>query len=222
VAPTSGVSGSTVIVTDTTANQGPANARSTTTIFYLLSGSTRVASLGNRSVDVLSSGASSGPLSTTLTLPSNINGTYSVLACADDYAVVAESNESNNCTQSGTFIVSGADLVVRNISGPSSAVSGSSISVTETTANQGAAGARATITRFYLVNGSTRVAILGSRDVDTLTSGTASGPVLSTLPLPTKLVGTYAVLACADDYTVVAEASEVNNCTSSANLIITK
>ena len=58
-----------------------------------------------RQVSALASGQSSGPVTTTLTLPSNISGTYYVIACANYAGTVVESNTTNNCTASAPFTV---------------------------------------------------------------------------------------------------------------------
>jgi subtilase family serine protease len=155
-------------------------------------------------------------------LPTNISGTYTVLACADDQLAVAESDETNNCTSSGPITVTGADLVIRSITVPATAISGSSITVSDTTANQATSSANASLTRFYLVNGSTRVATLGTRSIGVLPGGASSGPVATSVVLPTNTTGTFTVLACADDQLAVAESVETNNCLGSTAFTITK
>jgi subtilase family serine protease len=221
-APSSAISGANITLVDTTANQGVADARTSVTRFYLVSGTTRVVALGTRSVGVLPVGASSGPASTTIALPTNIVGTYTVQACADDTLTVSESDESNNCASSSALTVAGADMVVSSINAPSTATGGGSITMTDTTFNRGPADARASVTRFYLLNGSTRVAVLGTRYVVALTSGSSSGPVSTSLTLPAKTTGAFTIQACADDTLTVSESDESNNCTGSTALTITK
>jgi hypothetical protein len=221
-APSNAISGASITLVDTTANQGIADARASVTRFYLVSGTTRVAVLGTRSVGVLATGASSGPASTSLALPTNIVGTYTVQACADDTLTVSESDENNNCASSSSLTVAGADMTVSSISVPNSATVGGSITVTDTTVNRGPADARASVTRFYLLNGSTRVAVLGTRNVAALTNGSISGPAATLLALPAKTTGTFTIQACADDTLTVSESDEGNNCMGSTTLTITK
>jgi subtilase family serine protease len=221
-APSSAISGASVTLVDTTANQGIADARASVTRFYLVNGSTRVAVLGTRSVGALATGANSGPASTSLALPTNIVGTYTIQACADDTLTVSESDENNNCASSTSLVVAGADMVVGSISAPTTATAGASITVTDTTVNRGPADARASVSRFYLLNGSTRVAVLGTRNVVALTSGSSSGPVSTLLALPSKTTGTFTIQACADDTLTVSESDESNNCMGSTTMTITK
>jgi hypothetical protein len=57
-------------------------------------------------------------------------------------------NEGNNLRYVSICI--GPDLVVTSISAPTSAKAGSTITVTDTTANQGGGGAAPSVTRYYL------------------------------------------------------------------------
>ena len=98
--------GDSFSVTDTVTNQGTAAAGASTTRYYLsldlVRGGGDVLLSGTRSVPGLSAGAPSQG-SVTVTIPGNTgNGSYYLLACSDDLAVVAESNEANNCVASST------------------------------------------------------------------------------------------------------------------------
>jgi subtilase family serine protease len=63
------------------------------------------------------------------------------------------------------------------------------------------------------------VLLMGTRAVDGLASGASSpGSRRVTVPLSTQL-GTYRVLACADDTSKVAESDNVNNCRASTTTI---
>jgi MBG domain/Bacterial Ig-like domain (group 3)/MBG domain (YGX type)/CARDB/Kelch motif len=215
-APTTSAAGATISISDTTTNQGAAAAASFTR-FYLSSNRTnKLSSLAVRSVPALASTVSSGPISTTLTLPANLAGTYYVLACADDAASVLESNETNNCTASAAMTITGADLTVSSVTAPSTATPGANLSVTDTTMNLGAASANASFTRFYLSNnGTNKLLSLGTRAVPILASVTGSGPLATAVALPLNLNGKYYVLACADDGGSVVESNESNNCSAS-------
>lgn len=92
--------------------------------------------------------------------------------------------------------------------------------VTDTVRNQGTAGAPASVTRYYLATtprkSATDVLLTGNRAVQVLPAGgTSTGTVAATVPATTPL-GTYFLLACADDTTAVVESNELNNCTADA------
>jgi subtilase family serine protease len=108
----------------------------------------------------------------------------------------------------------GPDLAVKGITAPASAVAGSSIVVSDTTANQGPEAVPATITQFYLSINSLVSAddiLLGGRPVGALAAGaTETGSV--TLVVPAGLAPrTYFVVAVADGAGGVAESLESNN-----------
>src|SRR5262245_3673342 len=93
---------------------------------------------------------------TSVTIPAGqATGHYYLLAFSDASGAVAESNETNNQTASALQVTAGAagtrDLVVSPFTAPSSAAAGATISVTDTTRNQGTADVTvSTWTRFYL------------------------------------------------------------------------
>jgi len=74
-------------------------AAGTSSMAFYLSTSTnpKWMHLGNRSLGSLAVNAFS-TATTTLTLPANLHGTYSVTACANAYNTVADSNTANNCS----------------------------------------------------------------------------------------------------------------------------
>ncbi len=85
----------------------------------------------------LASGASNGPVTTTITLPTNLSGTYFLIACADYSDAVVETTFSNNCT-AVAMQVAGADLAESSFSVLTTApVSGGSVSVSDTATDQG-------------------------------------------------------------------------------------
>jgi subtilase family serine protease len=89
-------------------NTAVATPKSTTTRYYLSRDGVRntgdVKLGGARTVPILAAGGvSTGSVS--VTIPSTVAAaTYTVLACADDGKMVAESNETNNCRASATPI----------------------------------------------------------------------------------------------------------------------
>ena len=216
VAQASAAAGDTFNVSDTTKNQGGGSADASTTRFYLSANTlldTSDVSLGSRSVLPLVAGASDA-VSTPLTLPAGTAaGTYYVIAQVDAVSTVPETVESNNNRASSTVKV-GPDLRVTAISAPSSAAAGATITVTDTTKNQGAGSAATSSTGFYLSTdpsiGPTDV-FLGSRAVGELGSGgTATASVVLQIPADTA-PGSYYVIGRADWNTIVAETAENNN-----------
>jgi hypothetical protein len=222
--PTSAAPGGSFSIGATVSNQGGATAGSSVLRHYLSLDAQRDASdvrlTGSRAVASLGAGASSAG-AVTLTIPSTTPlGTYRVLACADDLAAVAESNEANNCLASaGTVQIGRADLVVTSISSTASAAKpGGTLSVAATVSNLGAIASKATTTRYYLSLDSQKgpgdVVLSGTSAVPALPAGGAyTRTVTVTVPASTAL-GSYVPIACADDPSVVAEISEANNCTA--------
>ena len=97
---------------------------------------------------------------------------------------------------------------------PSTAVSGTAITVTDTVTNQGGGAAAASATAFYLsTNASfdTSDTLLAARPVGPLdTSGTASGATAMTLPAGLPAASFY-LIAVADGEGQVTETIESNN-----------
>jgi len=104
--------------------------------------------------------------------------------------------------------------VVTVLSTPVTMLAGSSFSVSDTTANQGAGRADASTTKFYLSTNTALDAsdtLLGSRSVPDLLPG-ASHAGTATLTVPANTAGgNYYVIAQADGGTAVAETAESNN-----------
>lgn len=219
---TNPAAGATIQVSDTVTNIGGSSANASLTRVYLSNnGTTKLTSLGTHDVPTLTASANYGPVTTSVTLPPNYVGTYYVLTCADDVSSVVEANETNNCAVSASFSIQGADLVISSVTAPATAAAGSTLSVVDTTKNQGAASANASVTRFYLSNnGTTKLTALGSRNVPPLVSLANSGPVTTAVSIPSNYVGTYYLIACADDVSSVVEANETNNCTASNSFVV--
>jgi subtilase family serine protease len=226
--PSSALPGSSFAATDSVLNQGGATAPASTTRYYLSLDTVKdggdLVLAGMRSVPSLAWGASSVGLPVTLTIPSTIPlRKYYLLACADDTAVVTETDESNNCRASAATVqVTRPDLVQTAMTDPPAAAApGSSFKVVDTVQNQGLVAAGASTTRYYLSTdqqkGSADTLLTGSRSVPSLGPGIDSGgkTVTVTIP-PTMPLGTYYLLACADDTALVIETEENNNCGASA------
>ncbi len=219
-APATAVAGGTIGVSDTTKNQGGGSSAISTTRFYLstnsvLDGSDQL--IGSRSVQLLASGASAS-FTTPLTVPATATGgTYYVIAQADGASQVPETTETNNTKYSAAIKV-GPDLMVSAMSAPASAAAGGTISVTDTTKNQGAGTAGASSTGFYLsANASVGPGdeFIGSRSLGELASnGTSTASTPLQIPAGT-LPGSYYVVGRADWNGNVAETSDTNNDRSS-------
>jgi subtilase family serine protease len=216
VAPSTAAAGSTLSVTETVKNQGGAPSAATVSAFLLSSNTTLDGGdveLGTRTVPALNASASS-VATVLLVLPASLaTGSYYILSQVDPTNVVPESLESNNVKVSGVVRV-GPDLVVSSLTGPSSAVRGANVVVTDTTRNQGGDDAGASVTRFYLSSNSGLDAgdlLLGSRTVDALGAG-ASSMASTSLAIPAgTATGLYYVIARTDDLNDVAETLETNN-----------
>jgi subtilase family serine protease len=219
--------GGSFAITETVQNQGNATAGASTARYYLsldqIVNSGDRALTPTRSVPSLGAGTSSTGTATAVVSSSTPLGTYYLLACADDAAVVAEGSESNNCTASTTAVqVMGTDLVVSAMTEPPSSASlGGTFAITETVHNQGNGSAGTSTTRYYLsvdTNSGGDKRLSATRSVPSLAGGAAStGSV--TLVVPTMSLGPYYLIACADDLKTVAEHNESNNCRTSTSTI---
>jgi subtilisin family serine protease/subtilase family serine protease len=216
VASTPVMAGGPITVTETTRNQGSAPVGESTTAFYLsidlfYDGSDRF--LGDRSVGALTPSQTS-TAQTSLVVPAGTAaGRYYIIGVADANGAILESQETNNTRYSGLVNV-GPDLTVTALTGPSSAVAGTSISVTVTTRNEGGDIAPVSMTRFYLSSNNSLDAadqLLGARAVSSL------GPELSDaglvlLPIPASTAaGIYYIIAKGDGDDAIQESLETNN-----------
>jgi parallel beta-helix repeat protein len=113
-----------------------------------------------------------------------------------------------------------ANLVVTAVSDPpATAAPGTSFSVADTVQNSSRVAAGPSRTQYYLSLDALKDSgdkLLGGRGVPALgPNGTSTGTVIVLIPASTP-VGTYVLLACADDLGVVAESDETGNCRPSA------
>jgi subtilase family serine protease/subtilisin family serine protease len=213
--PSTAGGGQSITLTDTTANPGGGAAPASVTRYFLSANTTLDASdalLASRDVTALAPGASSAG-STAVTIPPNTaTGTWYLIAQADAAGGVTEVSELNNTTWRSLQI--GVDLAVTTLSVPAAAGPGQSITVGDTTKNQGSGSAQASLTQYFLSSNSTLEgtdALLGARAVTALGSGaSSSGSASLTIPANTT-AGTWYVIAKADGDGAVAETSESNN-----------
>lgn len=214
--PSTAAAGEAIPVSDTVKNEGAGAAASSTTSFYLslnaILDTSDTPLSETRPVPALEPGASSSGVST-VTIPAGTAvGQYYLIAKADGGDAVGEAVETNNT--SARIIRIGADLVVSAFSAPSTGGAGLSISVTDTTTNQGTGGTEASVTRFYL-SANTQLdagdAELGGRAVPPLGAQTGSSATTTlTIPAATS-AGLYYLLAVADADGTVQETIESNN-----------
>jgi subtilase family serine protease len=207
--------GATVTFTDTTTNRGAAPAPPSVTAYYISAnatvdgGDTLVAT---RSVPALATGASHTG-SVTFTIPAGLaTGLYWILARANDGTLAVDAQPANNVFARQLLV--GPDLVIASFTAPSVTAAGLSITVADTTRNQGGVAAGPSTTAFYL---STDLSLdaadvfLGSRPVPGLAAGeTHSGTVVLVVPSDTP-TGSYYLFARADSGDAVIESQETNN-----------
>ena len=213
--PAKGGSGGTITVSDTTTNSGGGPAAASVTRFYLSPNSTLDSTdtplAGVHSVPGLAAGTAS-TASTSLTLPAVAAGTYYIIARADDDNVVVESKETNNTLSRSVAI--GPDLAVTAFTAPATGGAGASLTVTDSTTNQGGGSTGPTTTRFYLSANNVldgNDALVGSRSVPGLDAGAVSaGSTILTIPA-NVVAGSYYLIAKADADDSSAETSESNN-----------
>ena len=217
------VSGGVIQVTDTVTNNigvAPASA----TWFYLATSAAAQSGtlLGSRGVPSLTQGAISAG-STSITLPSNINGTYFIVACANaSYGSFVESTRANNCLGSAAISVSGADLTITAVgTNPAAVLPGGSMAITDTTADA-VANAGSSTTRYYLDTTTVKGGIvLGTRNVPALVASAISSGSVNVIIPASKAAGNYYVIACANDTNSVVESNVNNNCTPTPVVVYT-
>jgi len=229
--PTAAGPGAAFSVTDTVSNQGTLTAGASITRYYLsTAGQKAVGDIlltGSRSVPSLAPGASSTK-TVSVSIPASAPfGTYFLLACADDSAVVAESVETNNCRASaGVIAVALPDLVQQSVSSATGSVRrGKLLTVSDTVENDAlVATPRSTTTRYYLSSDGVRNSgdklLTGTRTVPILGPAAKSSKSVSVRIPTTTSPGTYFLLACADDGKVVTEQNEANNCRASDTMVV--
>ena len=153
-----------------------------------------------------------------LYLPDTItNGSYFLGVILDPDNLITETDETNNCgaaPEQTTVSAPFKDLLITALSGPTSAATGSSISIANTVKNQGTAAATGFYVKFYLSLDdaiTTADTYLGQRYVSSLAAG-ASSAANTSLTVPSSVTGnTYFLGAIADANAQVAESDETNN-----------
>ncbi len=120
------------------------------------------------------------------------------------------------------------DLVATAVAvSPAAALPGGTLQVIDTVHNQGLLPAAASTMRYYLSTDTQKDAgdrlLSPTRSVPALAAGaTSMGPTAPPIAvaIPNNVaLGSYYLLACADDTTAVAETNETNNCLASASTV---
>jgi subtilase family serine protease len=212
--PANAAAGATIFISDVTKNRGGAPAPATTTRIYLSTGAVLAAGdvlLGSRAVPALAAGIFNSA-TTPVAIPAQTPaGSYFIIVAADAGSALSESNEANNTLAKPIDIL--PDLRVTVLSAPSKAFPGATITISDTTVNQGAASGPSTTAFFLSTDGAldTGDLLLGSRPVPALGLGEAStGSISVVIPAGTA-GGTYTIIAVGDAGGVAAELDETNN-----------
>ncbi|ABS26527.1 CARDB domain-containing protein [Anaeromyxobacter sp. Fw109-5] len=227
--PATAFSGMTIAVETTVAATSAAgNAGSFSVGLYLSKDDVITTSdvfLGSRSVSSLAAGATS-TATTSVKVPATIApGTWRLGAIADHANYFAEPDETNNALAGSVIAVTGPDLVVSSMSGPAGALTGETITVTDTvTAQAGGADAGAFRVGFYLSEDAvitTSDLRIGERVVNGLAAGSSSSGTTS-IAVPAGLGGgTYHLGAIVDWANQVVEEEEGNNALEANTVLVT-
>jgi hypothetical protein len=124
-----------------------------------------------------------------------------------------------------TLRVALPDLVATGVSNPPPVLGrGNGFAVTDALLNQALVGAAASTMRYYLstdrVRGGADRLLAGTRPVPALGAGQSDTGTASAIIPATTPLGTYYLLACADDLAPkMAEGNESNNCATSASTV---
>jgi subtilase family serine protease len=226
-APTSASVGGTVTIRNTAAAASGGNPGNFSVGIYLSVDdviTTYDMMIGSRLVTGLTAG-SSDTADTAIVLPGSIApGTYYIGAIADYRNDVKESDETNNALTGNRITIFGPDLTISAVSGPSSAVTGGSITISTTLAASASGGsAGESEIHIYLSADSTVTSsdiYLGSRTVSSLAPGTTNTGSVTALVPQYVTPGTYYIGAIADSGDTVKEPDETNNSSAGNQIAI--
>ena len=215
-APTKGVKGHTITVSNTIKNQGNTATTGFYVNYYLKKSSTSTnIYIGHRYITSLGAGASNHQ-NTKLTLPTSIaSANYFIRAYADSTKLIKESSETNNVKYSPTKInIQSAkrDLIVTEVTAPLWGLKGKTIIVSNTIKNQQNSATTGFWVNYYLKKSSTSTNIyIGHRYITSLGAG-ASNHQNTKLVVPANTKSTsYFIRAYADSTKLIKETIETNN-----------
>jgi hypothetical protein len=215
-APTKGVKGHTITVSNTIKNQGNAATTGFYVNYYLKkSSASSNIYIGKRYITSLGAGASNHQ-NTKLKLPTSIkSANYFIIAYADSTKLVKESIETNNAKYSPTKINVQSpkrDLIVTEVTARLWGLKGKTIIVSNTIKNQENSATTGFWVNYYLKKSKTSSNIyIGHRYITSLGSG-ASNHQNTKLIVPAGISSTsYYIRAYADSTKLIKETIETNN-----------
>ena len=208
--------GETLVLPNTVINEGGGDASGFHVVFYLSDDPVITAddtSLGGRYVASLAAGASNSATTSFILSKTLTAGMFYIGAMADMNNAITESKESNNTTVGPVDVIL-SDLVMTEVSGPTTVSPGDRITVTDSVLNAGSGGAYGFYVTIYL---STDPAIttddirIWSRYIQALEAG-AENRIDSSVTLPLTLEGgTYFLGAIVDHTDALNESVDDNN-----------
>ena len=226
-APATALTGTAITVNNTITNLVTINSPGVYTGFFLSPDAVITTAdtwLGYRYISSITAGASASGVNA-FTIPSTLlPGTYYIGAIVDYPNYLAELNEANNVLTGNSIVIGpGADFVMTSVSGPSSSVRGTLVTVANTAANQGSGNGAGFTVGIYLSTDATITTadrLVGSRFVGTLLPG-GSSSANTGFTIPTNLSpGTYYWGAIADYNNTRPEQNETNNAKTGNAVVI--
>lgn len=218
-APATAVPGTEISLQNTVRNQGADDVRSAFEVGFYLSTDEVVTTndlrLALRTVGGLAAGQSDSQVSTFILDVSLKSGVYYLAAIADHRGQTVETSETNNASLPAAIQVNiGPELVMRDVTGPTQAVTGQEIALGDVIENIGVGPASIFSVVFFL---STDTEIttndwkLGFRILFSLHAGQTSSGTTSALLTNAIAPGTYYLGAIADNPGFIEEADKSNN-----------
>ena len=215
--PATAQTGGSMIVVNTVKNIGTKNSNPVHVYFYLSKdGTTLDKYLGSRYISGGLKAGASNTAYTNLTIPSNIFGSYYILAVVDPLNETCETNKLNNMVASSTTTnIRAPDLVITSIStGTTTYKRGDKITIQNTVKNQGSSTSKGFYVNFYLSNDSTITTsdtYLGQRYISGGLNAGISNTEYTNFTIPYDASGNYYIGAIVDSTNTVFESDESNN-----------
>ncbi|MEL7670547.1 CARDB domain-containing protein [Methanobacterium sp.] len=215
--PATAQTGGSMVVVNTVKNIGTKNSNPFHVYFYLSKdGTTLNTKIGSRFVSGGLKAGASNTAYTNLTIPSNIFGSYYIVAVVDPLNKTCETNKLNNIVASSTTTnICAPDLVITSIStGTTTYKRGDKITIQNTVKNQGSSTSKGFYVNFYLSNDSTITTsdtYLGQRYISGGLNAGISNTEYTNFTIPYDASGNYYIGAIVDSTNTVFESDESNN-----------
>jgi subtilase family serine protease len=224
--PSTGLTGQTVPVTVTVRNVGPGSAPSSNLSVYL-SRDAAVTTMDTRIGSVPTAPLAPGAEQTVTVnaaIPASLSpGSWVLGAIVDALSLVPEPNEANNALAGNTLVVSGSDLAIASVSGPTTGIRGQTVPVTVTIRNLGPGAAPSAYLYVYLSRDSA-ITLFDTRIGWVVAGALAAGAeqtVTVNAAIPASLAtGTWYLGAIADALALIPEGSESNNALAGNTLVL--